>query len=871
MLMMEIGKVVQDLNNRFATPLPEFHNRRIIFWYDEDREFEDKLDNIQLDNAQLIRLTGTNSFAAKKLLTVDDTTGNYLVYCPLSYDKPDDNWLINIELYSGEPFRADLNTIWMDEMGLPASQVLHNQVKKYHKFFNAKERRSRFAAFSDNVTTPTQMHLAVMAAICGLKDTQPGGIIRAVLEGGSEPNDNPIYQSLVNYNAHIPFWVMVAQASGYKGGDEPNLGALACHIFLTAASRTIRPESLGGLERYISVPHQSWCYDFISDWIRADDVSKLYDIARTVEDETRLYQRFSNLEVADLADTECFPCVNEVILKKLMTEISNHIIQTDVIQKVVEKRRSKVWYDDISCYYDGLSQLANMQAFFQEHSAGFHTVEPVKIWNEYTTEYYKMDTYYRLFHLCFQKSLKKSNSLLDDLFKQVADCTEGLYSNWYLVQLGENWATACADEFEKNGSISELSRQEYFYDRKVKNADSRVFVIISDALRYEVAAALADQLRRETQSKVELESMCGIFPTITPYGMAALLPHKKLTVQPKNGSGLAVLADDQPTDAGNRGKVLQNYNKNSVALQYKNIVGMKRADRSALVKGMEVVYIYHDKIDEAAHTSDSSVFPACNEAIEEIKNMVRIIVNEFSGAHICITADHGFLYTYQPLTEDSKVDSKEWKDQAADYGRRYAILNRGVKSAYLQPIRFLDGSTDYDAFAPKENIRIKMSGGGMNYVHGGSSLQEMCVPLINYTYLRNDSKEYKRNKCMYDTKPVTVSLLSANRKISNMIFSLNFYQKEAVSSNREAATYQVYFTDSAGKVVSDTVKIIADKASENAQERTFRCNFNLKSLQFDSKETYYLVIADESGLQMPVREEFQIDIAFAVDEFNFFG
>lgn len=84
-----------------------------------------------------------------------------------------------------------------------------------------------------------------------------------------------------------------------------------------------------------------------------------------------------------------------------------------------------------------------------------------------------------------------------------------------------------------------------------------------------------------------------------------------------------------------------------------------------------------------------------------------------------------------------------------------------------------------------------MNGGGMNFVHGGISLQEMVVPVIEYHYLRNDSMEYKRNKQKYDTKPVTVNLLSANRKISNMIFSLNFYQKDAVGANREAATYQV--------------------------------------------------------------------------------
>ena len=97
---MDADKVIQDLNRRFAAPLPEFYQRRIIFWYDEDQEFADKLDEIILDNAQLIALTGNNTFSVKKLLSHDDLTTNYLVYSPLSFDRPDDNWLIDIELYS---------------------------------------------------------------------------------------------------------------------------------------------------------------------------------------------------------------------------------------------------------------------------------------------------------------------------------------------------------------------------------------------------------------------------------------------------------------------------------------------------------------------------------------------------------------------------------------------------------------------------------------------------------------------------------------------------------------------------------------------------------------------------------------------------
>ena len=80
----------------------------------------------------------------------------------------------------------------------------------------------------------------------------------------------------------------------------------------------------------------------------------------------------------------------------------------------------------------------------------------------------------------------------------------------------------------------------------------------------------------------------------------------------------------------------------------------------------------------------------------------------------------------------------------------------------------------------------------------------------------------------------------------------------------------MYFTDSNGKQISDKVTIIADKDSDNGQERTFRCSFNLKSRKYNVQDTYYLIIADESGMQAPIKEEFQIDIAFAVDEYNFF-
>lgn len=863
---MDSDKIIQELNQRFSAPLPEFYKRRIIFWYDEDKEFEDQIADISLNNAEIVVLTGTNNFAVKKLLGVEDVTNNYLVYCPISYEKPDDNWLTDIELYS-EEFRSDLISIWMDEMGIPSTPGLRKQVKNYRKFFNAKARRDKISGMDKTPEVPAQLHMAVMSALGGLKEANPSVIIKEVLRVGLDINSNFLYQEFQNYGSSEAFWAMVQQGTGYAS-ENPDLAQLAAHILLTASTRTMRLEYLAGLDDFISTPHQAYCFDFVSDWLHSEDAEQLYEIARYIEEELKLVQRFMKLDVDSLVDTEVFPCIHEAILVKLMTEISNEIINVELIKSTVEKRRTCVWYAEVKDFYEGILQVANMQSFYKDHAAGFHCANAKEIWKEYTEDYYKMDTYYRYFHKSYADSLKAYNSSLHDLFSQVLDKVEGLYTTWFLAQLGSNWSSVSGDELQEYGKIMDVPQQTDFYDRKIRNADTRMFVIISDALRYEVAASLTEQLRRETQSKVDLNSMQGVFPTITKYGMAALLPNKQLSTE-QQGDNLKVLVDGQYTDSNYRDKVLKSANPNSVALKFGEVVGSKRAERSAMVKGQEVVYIYHDTIDETSHTDETKVFGACDEAIAELKNLVRIIVNDFGATNIILTSDHGFLYTYSPLTEDDKVDKSGFIDRILEYGRRYAIMMSESNPDYLQKIKFLAGE-GFEAYAPKENIRIKKNGGGLNFVHGGFSLQEMVVPLVEYHYLRNQSKEYQRNKNKYDTKPVEIGLLSATHKISNMIFSLNFYQKEAVSDNREAATYQVYFTDASGKQISDVQTIIADKTENEGQDRTFRCNFNLKSLKYDSKEIYYLVIADSDGLVLS-REEFQIDIAFAVDEFNFFS
>ena len=517
-----------------------------------------------------------------------------------------------------------------------------------------------------------------------------------------------------------------------------------------------------------------------------------------------------------------------------------------------------------SDYYECLYHVARMQNFYQEHAGGFHIVEPKLIWKFYTEQGYQMDSDYRQFHLHFGNALKDSNAVLEDKLKHVVGYVESLYKNWFLVELTSCWTKAVSDDLASLGYVSDIRRQQDFYAHYVRPLDgkiTRAFVIISDALRYEVAAELSETLPRTTRGTARLESMQAIFPSITKFGMAALLPVQRLSVD----QDMDVIADGMPTRSTvDRQKILCNANAKSVAVQYTDVLNMKRADRRELVSGKDVVYIYHNTIDAIGDktVTEQKVFESCRDTIQELSNLVRIVINDMQGTDIFITADHGFLYTYHPLSESDKLGKENFKGKVFELGRRYGLTAPDTTANYLLPIKLsgvLDGAP-VKGYAPQDSTRIKVKGGGENYVHGGISLQEMVVPVIAFKNLRASSKQF------VELSNAQVGLLSENRKITNLIFSLDFFQRQPVSDKVQPCTYTMYMTDDEDRVVSDHQTLIADRTSSNASERVFRVRFNLKAESYDRNKLYRLVITN--GMDIPEELEFHIDIAMA-DDFGF--
>lgn len=861
---MAIEDIKKELEQRFAEPLDEFYKRRIIFWNDEDGDFKEEVTDLELSNAKVLILDESNQFSSKKLLSYDDQDSNYLVYNPLIVD-PEHDWFLDIKLYSDE-YRADQTSRWMQDMHIANTPELRKEVKYYKGFFNAASRRKLISNFDEVIDKKSLLYMSILSAICGTKERTSESIIKSVMLAGTDL-ENSIKMNLLKYSVSDLFWRMVHSATGFNISEK--IDDLTNHVVLSAISRTMSSDVLSGIESRYSDIYSGYCYDLIFNWIHSEDKNSFKPIGDFVTSNLSLANRFNQFDISNLVDTDVLPVIDEVILTKLMHSIIARNLDTDSIMSVVEKRRTSAWYEDYSYFYEGIYQVALMNKFYESHLNDFHHVTAKDMWDTYTSDYYQMDSYYREFHNAFSICLQTIHPSLDDDFKDIADYVEKEYKNWYLDKVATNWNKVIEDDLSSTGKITGLTQQTDFYQDVVKKIDGKVFVIISDAMRYDVVHSLARQLEIETKADVSISAQQGIFPTITKFGMAALLPHKKLETVVQNDS-VKVLVDGHASEMSDRDGILKSYSENSVALKYKDIINMKRDEKRAAVKGKDIVYIYHDTIDASSHNDESTVFDACNKAINEIKNLVNVICNDLQGVNVVITSDHGFLYTYQELSEEDKMERSSFKQNIIEQGRRYVITDNEADPDFLMPVKGIYNDANMLGFAPRENIRIK-GAGGVNFVHGGTSLQEICVPVITYKYLRSGYKALRINKDKYDTKQVSIALLSSNRKISNMIFNLSFYQKEPVKDNYVPCTYIAYIEDAMGNEVSDRQKIIADKTSTIAKDREFKCTFNLKSQKFNNTDTYYLVIIDEEGKQVPIKEEVQIDIAMAIDEFDFFS
>ena len=77
--------------------------------------------------------------------------------------------------------------------------------------------------------------------------------------------------------------------------------------------------------------------------------------------------------------------------------------------------------------------------------------------------------------------------------------------------------------------------------------------------------------------------------------------------------------------------------------------------------------------------------------------------------------------------------------------------------------------------------------------------------------------------------------------------------------------YEIYMADHTGKPVSDVKSVVADKKDKDSSDRQFKVRMNLKPIQFEKTELYYLIICNKDTGIEEERFEYQINITFTND------
>ena len=856
---MAINEIKDILNRKFSLPLEEFYKRRIIIWDDPDNEFLEISKDLELDNAKIITLTGFNNFYVKKLILEDDPLSNYLIYNPVRFENAENNWLLDVFEYS-EHYKADYISGLLEELNANDSIMIRNTIKSYSKFFENVKRKNKFKELTSNINDIKTIHMGVLAALSNAKRMDMSDILISIFKEGID-NDNKVIKSIESFGNKDVFNEVVFKITGYQGDS---IEELLTSICLTALGQTMDQSVISSFyPKYFNLEHVSNCYNIIEEWYLYDSetTSKLlHNVGKNVN----IVNMLERLNISDICSSDIIPHINGVLLSKIFKEICNDIIKSKENIDLINRRRTMRFYNEYKNYFEGIYYIALMQDMYSKYQNIFHMITPYELWQSYEEDLYKFDTYYRKFHYYFNLSLQKTNVHIDDSFKECAEYIENIYKNWFLSNLNSCWIKISKDEFMLNGKLNKINHQMDFYNKYVRSSiDEKItFVIISDALRYEVGKELYERLAKNERSKVSISSMQSAFPSITKYGMSALLPGKKII----NEDGNILINNISTEGIINRDAILKKNNPLSVAVSYDDFIKMKKEQRAELIKGIKLVYIYHDEIDARGHISEKQIFDSCEDTIANLANLVSVINSLRASSQIIITSDHGFLYNYKPLEESDKI-SKSNMIGVIECGRRYLIGSESTKNELLTQVKLLinNGNDGLIGFAPLDTVRIKISGSGANFVHGGISIEELMVPVICYENIRSDSKEYSKNQEKYNNKKTKIQLIGDNRRISNITFPLNFYQVDKVCSNILETSYEIYMQDKMGKTISDTKIIVANKQEDDSSLRTFKIMLTLKSQQYINTDTYYLMIVDKESRDVIDRIEYKISLLFNSD------
>ena len=828
----------QQLESMFNKPTD---NRHIIFWYDEPKNFEEdikrEVEGDGFSNAKII-VYNNNPFTIKTILEKDDPDSNYLVYLPCSRPADVENWLLDTLLYS-EEYYADIVALTMRKLELESSN-LRDVISHHISFFDSQERKNQLLRkidLDDN-TRPRELELGMMAALTKADFPKIESILKEVMF------DYDKYAALEKYKFAPIFWDLVCEMYSYSG--EENIDALTKSFLVTsvAENKQIKIETPILRNLIIQTSSESACY-FVNEILMKDSKGRYEELQEDIGHQLKISELISSRGIETIANSDTFKEIDRYIISSVIKYLAEGSYDYDFYLRVIDNNRiATKWYGIFEDEYNFIRSVIRFKKGMDKLQIEEGLTSESYVEN-YVESYHKIDRLYR--HAI--NSYSKLDDPSDDEMKIVTDI-DNLYENSYLSKLGGAFSTSLGAKNEEY-AFGVVGLSNYFFKNHINRMAKKQFVIISDALRYEVAVDLIAELNKNPtfNGLAKLDYQMAPLPSITKFGMAALLPNNSISYEDKK-----VLVDSKPTSGTDaREKILKDRVNSFAAIQYDAIMKMNRDELRKYMADKSLVYIYHDSIDNAGE-HDGDVFEACNTAIKNINDLIKKLYNQLQIANYIVTSDHGFVYRNKSV--DSSIKYQSFKELGLDDASdRYVVTNDDLSLSNTNrfSMSYL-GGCDKKVSVPYGYNLFVQKGGSSQYIHGGASLQELVIPIVTLSEMRGRSQENK-------VEPVLVRLKSTNRKIMNKSFSLQFEQCEKVEGKKTEANILVYFVDEDNNVVSEEKVLIANKTTDSPEDRLIDMRFLLKNQEFDRNKRYYLIMKDSNtGDIISSDTQFTIDI-----------
>jgi hypothetical protein len=443
------------------------------------------------------------------------------------------------------------------------------------------------------------------------------------------------------------------------------------------------------------------------------------DRAQKLEQELALAQHCVALK--DLGPRETFPFEERSALERGIDAFLRDDV--DAVRQTLDHQRRSVWAarGESRLKWDLLRAALELSLRCEELDSQLaqHTQDMGKLLAFYTGSLREADRLHREFEQALgdfewqdtQDAMKPVRQQARKAYGRLAEKGQLAFTR-HLQAVG--WPLA--------GQLANADVFDRFVAPKLQQHGYKVAYLMIDALRYELGVALEQQLVED--GAVALQAALAPLPTITPVGMAALLPGagQQLSLR-RDGTALVPLLGDQPvTNVAQRMDVLRK--------RYGQRFAEGRLEE--YVRGRLDVSTDADLLVLRAVEIDSHFENHPDTAPAEITNAlrrIRMALHRLAKAgfyDVVIATDHGFFINTHAGAGD--VCPKPEGNWLIEHDR--CALGDGAV-----------GSTHFVLPADKAGIRgelAKVAGPltlaayrtGLPYFHGGASLQECVVPVL---------------------------------------------------------------------------------------------------------------------------------------------